>query len=130
MTTYTYDEDCYSDLHKEAYGCRPRQWQWEAWEAMTPDEKEEEWKFLLATMKRRVAEDKARKEEAVKAFELRIASVIEAGAKDRETAIKWMFDAEEDEYIRFDPDYFCYQNGLPYGYFKGIDFLNNTVSHQ
>jgi hypothetical protein len=80
-------------------------------------------------MRERQEEEQKREQEAVAVFELRITSVVEAGAKDRETAIKWMFDAEEDEYIRFEPDFYCYKHGLPYGFFKGIDFLGERVSH-
>lgn len=119
MTTYSYDEDCYSDLHKDAYGFRPRLSQWQAWEAMTPDEKEEEWNFLISVMQRRQEEERARQVRCVAEFEARVETVIASGANDRKTAIRWLFDAEQDEYLKFDPDYYCYTYGLPYGYFKG-----------
>ena len=58
----------------------------------------------------------AREAEAATAFEARVQQTIEAGAKDRETAIRWLFDAENDPYVFGDPDYYCHSHGLPYGY--------------
>lgn len=128
-TAYDYSDELYSDLHKDARGYRPGSSGYAYWGSLTPDEKQAHWDSLCKEMRDRQEAEQKREQEAVAAFELRITSVVEAGAKDRETAIKWMFDAEEDEYIRFDPDYFCYQYGLPYGYFKGVNFLNNMISH-
>jgi hypothetical protein len=59
-------------------------------------------------------------QEAVKRFEARVQYTIDSGAKNRETAIRWIFEAENDQYVFSDPDYFCYNNGLPYGYFKEV----------
>ena len=44
--TYTYDEDCYSDLYKDVYGFRPRGAVWEHWKNMTPAEKQVQWDYL------------------------------------------------------------------------------------
>jgi hypothetical protein len=37
------------------------------------------------------------------------------GARDRETALRWIIDASP---AAGDWEYFCFLNGLPYGYFK------------
>lgn len=113
--TYTYDEDCYSDLHKDAYGFRPRGSAWEAWVNMNPDQKQAEWDFLIEVLARRMAEDDIREQECIATFEATVALTIENGAKDRETAIRWLMDADE---CMGDVEYFCYHNGLPYNYFR------------
>jgi hypothetical protein len=37
------------------------------------------------------------------------------GAKDRATALRWIMDASQ---AGGDWEYFCFLNGLPYGYFR------------
>ncbi len=44
---YTYDELIVSDLHKDAYGYRPREWFWEQWDAYSDDDKKIVWDNLL-----------------------------------------------------------------------------------
>ena len=48
-------------------------------------------------------------------FEKRVEETIALGAKNRETAIKWIHDAEDTDN---DDEYLCYRLGLPYTYFK------------
>ena len=114
-TQYTYDEDCYSDLHKDVYGFRPREGNWTSWVAMTPDEKQAQWDYLIQELGRVCEEEKAREHECIVLFEERIANTIKNGAADRETAIRWLMDAED---AMGDPEYMCFLVGIPYGYFK------------
>ena len=51
-TTYTYDERIVSDLHKEVYGCRPREGFWRHWNESTADEKQELLAFVADQRKR------------------------------------------------------------------------------
>ena len=118
MSKYTYSEDCYSDLHKGARGFRPGQAGYEAWDAMTPDEKQVRWDQLVEELELSERDREMSESNAVREFEARVTEVIDSGAKDRETAIRWIFEAEDDLYVFGDPDYFCYNYGLPYGYFK------------
>ena len=46
MTTYDYADYLYSDLHKDATGFRPSKEMRDAWDAMTPDKKQQEWNRL------------------------------------------------------------------------------------
>ena len=46
MTTYTYEDYLYSDLHKDSLGFRPSKEMRDAWDAMTPDKKQQEWDRL------------------------------------------------------------------------------------
>jgi len=106
----------YSDLHKDVYGFRPRgcsenfnsvKWL------------ESELSFLCTELDKIQAEEEAVQHKAIFDFEEKVNEMIKLGAKTRQTALKWLFDAEADEYVSNDPDYFCYLNNLPYGYFKG-----------
>lgn len=103
------------DAYKDAYGIRPRHMNLSA---MTEQELQAELTFLEGEIERRIVEERAEQEEAIVRFEKRVQDTIEAGANDRETAIRWIVEAEEAEYA--DLDYLCYRLGLPYGYFKEI----------
>jgi hypothetical protein len=43
---YTYDENTFSDLHKEVYGFRPNTDMWKDWTSRTPRQKQELWNAL------------------------------------------------------------------------------------
>jgi hypothetical protein len=47
MTKAIYDENILSDLHKDAYGFRPRELFFARWDAMSVEEKNDEWEHLL-----------------------------------------------------------------------------------
>ncbi|CAB4130269.1 hypothetical protein UFOVP116_354 [uncultured Caudovirales phage] len=48
-------------------------------------------------------------------FEQRVQKIINDGAKDRDTAMRWIHEAEGSN---GDDDYLCYLVGIPYGYFN------------
>ena len=102
----------YWDMHKDAYGFRPRGIDTSSW---TEADFEREFFQLSVTI---AEEDRVRKEAEEKAahdFEMRILSLQMTGATDREMALRWVHEAEgsngEDEYL-------CFLIGLPYGYFR------------
>lgn len=99
-----------SDLSKEAYGHRVRY----DTDNMSDAEIDAELDSLHKIAEQRWNEDKLREQEAVKDFEDSITSTIAAGAGNRETAIQWLWDAEEDQYMT--QGYFEYGLGVPYGY--------------
>ncbi len=47
MTTYTFDEQILSDLHKDAYGSSPSNGFWRQWSHSTMDEKQDIWDGIL-----------------------------------------------------------------------------------
>lgn len=103
------------DAHKDAYGFRPRGTEVGHW---TAEDFRSELKVLGEAIDRA---EKARLEEearAVEEFEQRVQKTIETGAGDRETALRWMMEGSD---CRGDWEYFCYHNGLPYGYFKKVE---------
>lgn len=118
--SYTYDDEIYSELHKDVYGCRPGEAGFAYWDSLTPAEKQRHWDSLVATMNEGERQREEFEKEASLKFEAKVADIIATGARDRETAIRWIFEAENDQYVFGDPDFFCYNYGLPYGYFKKV----------
>lgn len=105
----------FSDLYKDVHGFRPRNVSPEVWNSADAlyaecEKLQEELKVVMA------AEADLEKANIAK-FEETLTNIIASGAGDRETAIRWFIDAQEDEYVKNDLDYLCYQLGLPYGYF-------------
>ena len=102
----------YWDMYKDAYGVRPRGIDTSAWS-------ESEFMAEFDTLAKVIeAEEIARKEAeaiAVQKFEQHVTNTICMGARDRETALRWIMDAST---ASGDWEYFCFLNGLPYGYFN------------
>jgi hypothetical protein len=102
----------YWDMHKDAYGFRPRGIDTSSW---TEADFEREFFQLSVTI---AEEDRQRKESQEKAahdFEMRILSLQQTGAKDRDMALRWIHEAEGS---MGDDEYLCFLVGLPYGYFR------------
>lgn len=114
---YTFSEELFSDLHKDAFGFRPNSAFWEWLNVATDDEKQAEWDGLVESMRRREELRIEEEKRSIEEFEAAVASTISAGAKDRATAIQWLKDAEGDMYVR-DEEYFEWSQGIPYGYIK------------
>ena len=102
----------YWDMHKDAYGFRPRGIDTSTW---TESDFEREFFQLSVTI---AEEDRVRKEAEEKAahdFEMRILSLQMTGATDRDMALRWVHEAEGSD---GDDEYLCFLVGLPYGYFR------------
>ena len=100
----------YSDAYKDAYGFRPR-----GFMSMTVAELREELNRLGAVIADQESQRERDEAEAVTRFEARVAETIKTGAGDRETALRWIHQAEgTDE----DDEFLCYNLGLPYNYFR------------
>ena len=100
------------DMYKDAYGVRPRGIDTTSW---TEADFEAEFQMLGKVIEQ---EDIARKEaeaESTAKFEQHVTNTICMGAKDRATALRWIMDASQAD---GDWEYFCFLNGLPYGYFR------------
>ena len=101
----------YWDMYKDAYGCRPRGIDTSAW---TEAEFEREFVQLSKTIDANYTEQLAQEEVAKHDFEMRMLSLLQTGAKDREMALRWIHEAEGSN---GDDEYLCYLLGLPYRYF-------------
>ena len=92
--TFTYSADLISDLHKDAYGFRPRGRFFADWAEATDVEKQEMWDIMTATLE---ANGKAEQEQELKdvaQMEADIAAYEAFGARDRADALRWMTKSE------------------------------------
>jgi hypothetical protein len=99
------------DMYKDAYGVRPRGIDTTEW---TEEQFMAEFETLGKVIER---EEIARKESEAKAivdFEDRVLNLMHTGT-NRERVIAWLMDAEG---VNGDFEYFCFTQGLPYGYFR------------
>ena len=101
----------YWDMYKDAYGVRPRGIDTSGW---TEDQFEAEFVSLAKTIDENYKEQLAREEVAKHDFEMRMLSLLQTGATDREMAMRWIHEAEGSN---GDDEYLCYLLGLPYRYF-------------
>lgn len=102
----------YSDMYKDAYGVRPRGIDTTQW---TVEDFEKEFDRLQEVILDEEQRLQERERQVIVQFEQRVADAIQMGAADRETAIRWIAQAEG---TADDRDYLCYRLGLPYGYFN------------
>ena len=104
----------YWDMHKDAYGVRPRCIDTSTW---TLDQFEAEFVILGQAIADAEIERQQTEEHATVVFEQRVQSLIQLGAKDRATAMRWIHEAEgtngDDEYLAWTLD-------LPYQYFRKV----------
>lgn len=89
--TYTYSEDIFSDLHKDAYGFRPRGH--EFYDA-APERKQEIWDYMCQVVEDNIAAEREHEARALRDFEAEVANTIALGAGDRTTALRWMTSSE------------------------------------
>lgn len=99
------------DMYKDAHGVRPRHVDTSQW---TLEDFYKEFDYLQKVIGEEIQRQREREEKAVVAFELRVQVVASMGAGDRETALKWIMEADD---AGGDWEYLCYINGLPYRYF-------------
>ena len=82
-----------SDVHKDAYGFRPRGRYGDDW---TVEELKEELDRLVDYANEVHEQEQIAAEKAADAFDEQILAVQASGAGNREQAIKWLVEADED----------------------------------
>jgi len=92
---YTFDEQTISDLHKDARGFRPRGAFFEVWNQSDDDNRQAIWDGLIREYDRREEEEARMEREALVEFDKNVNAIIEAGAGNRITALRWMTSTEE-----------------------------------
>lgn len=100
------------DAYKDAYGIRPRGVDFKSY---SEEELNEQIDYLEEVIKQNSEHRKEAEKRAISEFEALVARTIQTGAKNRETALRWIMEGSE---CGGDWEYLCYMNGLPYGYFK------------
>ena len=111
MTDLEQAQCTYWDMYKDAYGHRPR---WIDTTKWTLADFDAEFASLATAIEQAEVERKAAEAEAVAAFEDRVLNLMHTST-NRERVIAWLMDAE---HANGDADYFCFTQGLPYGYFR------------
>jgi len=103
----------YSDAYKDIYGSRPRHIRWDE---LSDEEVQEKLDALWVDYDEHMAELNLREEKAVANFEATIKNLMETGAGDRETAIRWFVDGLGIDGLSFcyGGSYVCFEAGLPY----------------
>ena len=102
----------YWDMYKDAYGVRPRGIDTSSWTAYAF---QVEFEHLALTIQANDIAREAAEATAVKNFEQHVINTMCMGARDRETALRWIMEAST---ANGDWEYFCFLNGLPYRYFE------------
>lgn len=106
-----------SDMYKDANGFRPRHYK-VLW---TESELEEEYSYLQARIEESMATDALREKYALESFNTLVEETIALGAADRETAIRWLMDAEnvDTSYLQ-DVEHFFWGYGLSYELYRSM----------
>lgn len=108
---YTFDSNIVGDLHKDAYGFRPSRTFWQEWDRSSDAERQQIWDDLLVSLDAEIERERQATERAVGKFEELIARTIRLGAKDRDTAIRWIFEAGNF----YDYEEMEFRHSLPFG---------------
>lgn len=118
LATYIYEG------HKDAFGVKGRHYDFDA---MSLEDLRSEADYISRSVKEQMELEARMEAEAVERFEKAIAEYQAMGAEDRETAIRWVLQAEglENEY---DPSYVCYSLGLPYEMAKEFEAHMNRAA--
>jgi len=103
----------YSDFHKDAYGFRPRN-DVSNW---TLEDFDREFAIFARVCEENRIQEAAAEAEAIVRFEDRVTNLMHTGT-NRARVIAWLMDAEG---ANGDFEYFCFTQGLPYGYFKEME---------
>ena len=115
LATYIYEG------HKDAFGTKGRHYDFKN---MTLAELKEEADYISNAVKNTMQEEAEAEKQKIAEFEAQIKHNMAAGAEDKETAIRWLLDAEglADEK---DMGYICYSLGLPYSMEKEFESILN-----
>lgn len=108
---FTYSDDCFSDLHKDVYGVRPRGARMDDWNGRTPRQKQELWNILCDQLEENTKAEKAAEVIKVEQFESRIKDVMGLGAGDRTTALRWISQQQTFYHIQ-DVEHFVWEQGI------------------
>jgi hypothetical protein len=116
-TTYTFDENILSDLHKDAYGFRPSEIFFREWDLLDDDGKQDLWDQLVNAVGDSILEEKRQHEMAIFEFESWVQMTMKIVLNStREDCIRMMHDMHK---TYGDVGYLEHCLGVPYGYLSG-----------
>lgn len=112
MTDLEQAQCTYWDMYKDAHGVRPRGIDTSTW---TLADFDKEFEYLGKVIEREETHRLQQEWNAIQDFEARISQLINVGAKDRATALRWIMEGST---CNGDWEFLCYEHGLPYGFFR------------
>lgn len=110
MSRFTFDADIFSDLYKDAYGFRPRHHRFYD-EATTDEERQEMWDYTCQVLEETIAQEREHKARCLRDFEALVQKTIELGARDEETALRWL-TSDETFYSGQDVEHWVWDKGI------------------
>lgn len=112
---YTFNADVLSDLHKDAYGFRPRSEEfWNAWDSADDDGKQRIWDRILDDLDRALETEREIQQEAIAEFNRRVSHYTSVVLNStREDAIRVMHDLYM---TNGNVESLEYELGVPFGY--------------
>ena len=125
--TYTFDETIISDLHKEAYGFRPREGFWNMWAAFNDGQKQAEWDRLINVMDESMEQQRLEEENALKEFRATLRKVMDTMNCSWNRAVEVLAEAEGDN-LSYDFDYFMWKQGIGFDDRQKIHKLYEAAS--
>jgi thymidylate synthase len=105
-------ESIFWDAYKDAFGIRPR---FINFPDMSVEELQKELDSLSTVIQQQERNRLAEENEAADQVERTILNLMQAGAKDRDMAVRWLMEANE---ANGDKEYLCFLLGVSYGYFN------------
>jgi hypothetical protein len=112
---YDFDADTLSDLHKDAYGFRPRSEEfWAEWDSADNDGKQRIWDRILDDLDRALETEREIQQEAIAEFNRRVSHYTSVVLNStREDAIRVMHDLYM---TNGNVESLEYELGVPFGY--------------
>ena len=94
--TYTFDENIVSDLHKEAYGFRPREGLWNMWAAFNADQKQATWDSLIADLDDAIEQQEQQEAQALVNFRKLLKTTMATCNVDWKNALRILMEADTE----------------------------------
>jgi len=118
---YTYDENLFSDLHKDAFGFRPREHAWTEWNEASPAQKQVIWDDLLDALQRTMDWERQQEEHAIADYRKSVQDMLALGAEDEYQARKWLVQGLSPDAtdLLYGGEWVCYELRLPFS-MKGL----------
>lgn len=112
MKEFTFDTEIFSDLYKDVTGVRPRGHEFFT---ASDERKQEIWDFMLRQLEEEIAHQDMMDKKHEEEFDARVKSTIECGARDEDTAIRWLLEADDRVNAEYDDgSYVAYLYDLSY----------------
>lgn len=114
-----------SDVSKDARGYRTRL----NWDEYTMEELEVIADDFTEELRREIKREEEEKQACVAEFERLVKECIDMGAGDRQTAIRWIVEGDDEINLQYDSsDYICCKMGIPYEMSHEFDFLYERLA--